>query len=76
MIGICDAYSVQWRYEYNSLKSSVIVFNEKQCEYHRTTRQWNLGGQNIAENEQYVHLGVICDKYSDNSTDVKKCNSK
>ncbi|MES9880824.1 MAG: reverse transcriptase family protein [Sedimenticola sp.] len=76
MINMCNSYSNKWRYQYNASKSAVVVFNESHLAFQRNTRHWQLAGQTVTEREQYTHLGVICDKYLDDTASIKMCNTK
>ena len=62
LMNTCFAYSCRWRFEYNPLKCSIIVYNEgkKSCK----DRKWFLGKQLIPEADSYVHLGVLSKKYN------------
>lgn len=76
MMDTCFHYSCDWRYEYNASKSAVVVFNESEAEFRRSDRTWILGNDVVVEKTEYVHLGVICDKYMCDDDNVKQCNSK
>ena len=61
LLAICDRYANKWRYIYNSSKCAVIVMNGHQHNINEN-RQFQLGGNVIAETTDYVHLGLKCDK--------------
>ena len=61
MLQICYEYSKRWRYDYNSSKCSVIVFNE--YGNHKFNRQFKLRQNIIIETESYTHLGVKCNAF-------------
>ena len=76
MIDICYQYSCLWRYQYNASKCAVVTFNESKRSYSRSSRAWSVGFQEIPEKEEFVHLGLICSKYSNSTTSVKHIDRK
>ncbi|MES9879758.1 MAG: reverse transcriptase family protein [Sedimenticola sp.] len=76
MMDTCFNYSCDWRYEYNASKCAVVVFNERELEFRRSDRTWHLGNDIVIEKTEYVHLGVVCDKYMCDEENVKQCNTK
>ena len=71
---ICYQYSCLWQYQYNASKSTVVTFNESKQSYSRCSRVWSV--QDIPEKEEFVHLGLICSKYSNSTTSVKHIDRK
>ena len=39
-----------------------MVLNEKRVKYLSAERIWKLGDAIVSENDQYKHLGIICEK--------------
>ncbi|MES9881493.1 MAG: reverse transcriptase family protein [Sedimenticola sp.] len=76
MMDICYKYSCNWRYDYNASKSAIVVYNESKCEYRRSNRNWILGDEIVPDKEEYLHLGIVCDKYLSDTENVKQCNTK
>ena len=75
MINECFAYASQWRFQYNPLKSAVIVLNEITRKRNTGSRKWFIGNDAILEVTSYPHLGVTCDKSWKPSVNVKEiCN--
>ncbi|MES9994111.1 MAG: reverse transcriptase family protein [Candidatus Thiodiazotropha sp.] len=76
LMHICYRYSCLWRYDYSPSKSAVIVFNETKYYYKKHRRVWYLGPNEVTEGENYKHLGVNCNKYSDLSVNLKESVDK
>ena len=76
MINICYEYSCLWRYQYNSGKCAVVTFNESKRVYKRNYRSWVVGNNAICEREEYNHLGIICNKYTNSTLIVKQVDRK
>ncbi len=72
MLKICYDYACKWRFEYNTGKCAVIVFNEP-C---KTERQWFLGENSIQEVSEYTHLGIICDRYMSSGRVIQEAATK
>ena len=65
LMRICFIYACLWRFLHAALKSAIVVLNEKRMEYLSAERIWKLGDAIVAENDQYKHLGNICEKKSE-----------
>lgn len=76
MISICYQYSCLWRYQYNASKCAIVTYNESKRSYLRNTRTWHIGPDALQEKEEYVHLGILCHKYSNSSVSVKHLDRK
>ena len=76
LMHICYSYLCLWRYDYSPPKSAVIVFNETKYQYKKHRRVWYLGPNEVVETENYKHLGVNCNKYSDLSFNLKESVDK
>ena len=76
MINICYQYSCLWRYQYNTSKCAVVTFNESKRSNSRCSRAWSVEFQEIPEKKEFVHLGLICSKYSNSTTFVKHIDRK
>ena len=61
LIHICCCYRLKWRYEFNSSKSSVVIFGETKAVHYQSmkTREWILGGDTVDELYEYKNLGVL-----------------
>ena len=76
MMGICFHNSCLWRYDYCTLKSIVVVFNETKFYYRKHRRKWYLGPNEVKQEVNYKHLRVNCNKYLDNGINVKDAIDK
>jgi hypothetical protein len=76
MMDCCYDYACTWRYEFNTLKSAVIVCNESKAEYARSRRIWSLGENEVGETDNYTHLGINFNKFLDLSTNINEAISK
>ena len=61
-MNLCYAYSIEWRYEFNHVKSGIVTFGES-----KRVHSWVLGGESVAELYEYKSLGVV--KNSTNADD-------
>ena len=59
MIDTCYDYSRKWRFQFNSSKCGIIVFNESKNAAVKARRKFNLGSHTIQEVLEYTHLGVL-----------------
>ena len=76
MIKICYNYSCKWGYEYNAIKSAIIVCHEKKKLQSSIKRIWCVGDDIIPEVDSYTHLGVSFDKNLNISGCLKDANAK
>ena len=76
MLRICFGYALKWGYEYNAIKSSVIVFNGKLSNQLLPSRIWKLGEQEVPETSQYKHLGIPIERDMTLNTVTKEASTK
>ena len=76
LMNICFRNSSLWRFSHSTIKSFVVVFNETKSSYRKHKRKWHLGPNEIAEQVNYKHLGVNCNKYLDISINIKDIADK
>jgi len=76
LIDICYDYSCRWRYKYNPIKYSVVIFNEPKRSYNIQHRYWTLGSNSISETEDYTHLGINSIKYSNQLSSIESSSLK
>ena len=71
MISICYSYSCRWRYQYNSDKCAVVVFNESKNAFRKSNRTWYMGNYVINETAEIVHLVLLSNTYCDSKSIVQ-----
>ena len=57
----CYEYSINWRYDFNHMKSGVVTFGECKLAHHENMneREWLLGDESVDELYEYKNLGVV-----------------
>ena len=73
---ICYEYSCRWRYTYDPIKCFVVVSNEPKRYYNIQHRYWTLGSNSILETEDYTHLGINSNKYSNQLSSIESSSRK
>ena len=58
------------------IKCCVVVYNELRFEFLRTDRVWHLGNNQVAEDENYKHLGIVQNKYLSFKQCIKDATDK
>ena len=58
---MCYEYSINWRYEFNHIKSGVVIFGEcKLAHYEKMNeRKWLVSDESVHELYEYKNLGVV-----------------
>ena len=61
MIQLAYKYSCNWRYQFNYVKTGVVVFGECAIIHSKNmkVRQWKVGPNHIYEKSEYVNSGVF-----------------
>ena len=59
-LNIAYEYSLKWRYEFNNIKSSKVIYGESKPSYfaNMQERSWTLGAENVDELYEYKNLVV------------------
>ena len=59
-LNLCYAYSINWRYELNHVKSGIVTFGESKRVHSEAMKErtWVLGGESVAKLYEYKNLGV------------------
>ena len=76
LIDICYEHSCKWRYKYNPIQCSVVIFNEPKRSYNIQHRYWKLGSYSISETEDYTHLGINSNIYSNQLSSIESSSRK
>ena len=60
LMSIVFDFSIKWRYEFNHIKSGVVVFGESKIQHAKNmmSRKFNLGFDVVKERKEYKNLGV------------------
>ena len=58
-MSICRRNFCLWTYDYSTLKSFVIAFNETKFYYCNHRRKWYLGPNEVKEEVNYKHLNSV-----------------
>ena len=76
LIQICFLNSCKWHFEYMPIKCCVVVYNESKFEFLRTDRVWHIGNNQVEEDENYKHLGIMQNKYLSLKPCIKDATDK
>ena len=79
LMQICYVNSYKWHYEYEPIKCCVIVYKESKYEFIRSYTVWYLGisqVDQVEEDKNYKHLGVINNKYLSFKPNIKDAMDK
>ena len=75
---MCYEYSIKWRYEFNSIKSGGVIFDECKLAHYENMneREWLLSDESVDELYEYKNLGVVRNYTGSFSSNVDKTRKK
>ena len=60
-MNLCYAYSLKWRYEFNHVKSDIVIFGVSLHMHSEAMKEhiWVLGGKSVTELYEYKNLDAV-----------------